>query len=178
MRNSKLYKGFIGGDEQSFRELYRDFSAMVFGVAMRYTRCKDDAQDVLQETFIKVYEKRKSYNTTFPIAPWIKKIAVNTALMYIRTNYKSIILTNDDEQFDRMAEENIQSESISDLKKKLLTVLTRLPDGYRIVFNLFVIDNLTHIEIASYLNISESTSRSQLHKAKKMISEILKKDKV
>lgn len=150
---------------------------MVFGIALRYTRCRDDAQDVLQETFIKAFEKRESFNPEYPIAPWLKKIAINAALQYARKNYKFILIENE-EKFERAPEDEMTKESLSELKRRLLAVLNQLPDGYRVVFNLFVIDNLTHKEIAEYLTITESTSRSQLHKAKKMISRILEKENI
>lgn len=172
-----LHNKFLKGEAAAFRELYRDYNALVFGIALRYTRCRDDAQDVLQETFIKVYENRSSFDPKYPFAPWVKRIAVNAALVYIRTNYK-LVLVEDEMRFDQIQDRGVEKEDISEIKKRLFKVLSQLPEGYRIVFNLFVIDNLTHKEIATYLDISESTSRTQLFKAKKMISRILERDQV
>lgn len=147
---------------------------MVLGIALRYTRCRDDAQDVLQETFIRAYEKRATYKTQYPIAPWLKKITINAALQYVKRNYK-MTLVEREEKFDQVIETAQNKTDLDELKLKLTRILNQLPDGYRIVFNLFVIDNLTHKEIANYLDISESTSRTQLYKAKKMIGQILEK---
>ena len=169
---NKQHRDFIKGDQEAFKEVYKNYKAFVFGISLRYTRCNDDAQDVFQETFIKVYEKRESFNPQYPFAPWIRQITVNCALLYIRKNYQ-LILTDNEDRLESAEESVFEKEDISFLKKKLLVFLNQLPEGYKVVFNLFVIDNLTHKEIAAYLSISESTSRSQLHKAKKMITKLV-----
>jgi RNA polymerase sigma factor (sigma-70 family) len=166
------HRDFIKGDQAAFKEIYKDYKAFVFGISLRYTRCKDDAQDVFQETFIKIYEKRESYNPKYPLPPWIRQITVNSALLYIRKNYH-LLLTDNEGHLEMTDESTFEKEDLSLLKKKLLVIMNQLPEGYKVVFNLFVIDNLTHKEIAQYLNISESTSRSQLHKAKKMITKLV-----
>lgn len=178
LKGTNSYKSFIRGEESAFKEVFLSFKAFVFGIALRYTRCKDDAEDVFQETFIAVYEKRERYDPTYPLQPWIQKIAVNTALNYIRNRYK-FKLVEDLEYFDSniSQELDLEVEDLSELKKKLLHFLGQLPEGYRVVFNLYAIDNLTHKEIAEYLNISEATSRSQLFKAKKMIKNLIEEKK-
>jgi RNA polymerase sigma-70 factor (ECF subfamily) len=174
---AKLHKDFVKGKEYAFRTIYKDYSAMVLGIALRYTRCRDDAQDVLQETFIRAYEKRNTYQPKYPISPWLKKIAINAALQYVKRTYK-LTLIEQEEHLNQIVEPETEYINIEELKQKLIKILNRLPNGYKVVFNLFVIDNLTHKEIANYLGVSESTSRTQLHKAKKMIAEILEKDKI
>jgi len=168
--------GFSKGEKAAFDKIYAAFSASMFGVCLRYARCRDDAQDMLQESFIKLYNARESVNPEMPIAPWIKTITIRTALNYIQKNY-SIVLIDNELKFDQAifeVENELDKQALMD---KLLKILQQLPDGYRTVFNLYTIDNLTHKEIAEYLSISEGTSKSQYFKAKKMIHELLAVEK-
>jgi RNA polymerase sigma factor (sigma-70 family) len=164
--------GFSKGEKAAFDKIYAAFSASMFGVCLRYARCRDDAQDMLQESFIKLYNARESVNPELPIAPWIKTITIRTALNYIKKNY-SIILIDNELKFDQAIFEVEYGLDKQALMDKLLKILQQLPDGYRTVFNLYTIDNLTHKEIAEYLSISEGTSKSQYFKAKKMIHKLL-----
>lgn len=172
MLTKETEEQFSKGNRKAFDAVYAAFSAAMFGVCLRYTRCQDDAQDVLQETFIKVYRNCSQYTLDKPLAAWIKTITINTALTYIRKNYR-FELHEEDDFFDGQQEVDFDPEDQELLKKKLLQVLNQLPDGYRTVFNLFVIENLTHKEIAEYLSISENTSKTQYFKAKKMILNLL-----
>ena len=176
MITSEIVIGFSKGEKAAFDKIYAAFSASMFGVCLRYARCRDDAQDMLQESFIKLYNARESLNPEMPIAPWIKTITIRTALNYIQKNY-SIVLIDNELKFDQAifeVENELDKQALMD---KLLKILQQLPDGYRTVFNLYTIDNLTHKEIAEYLSISEGTSKSQYFKAKKMIHELLAAEK-
>jgi RNA polymerase sigma-70 factor, ECF subfamily len=169
---------FVNGQKAAFDSIYAAYAPGMFGICLRYTRCKDDAQDILQETFIKVYEKREMYNPELPFGAWVKTIAIRSALNYIKQNYR-FVLSDNESHFDAPIEDGGEHEELmSDYKSRLLQILQQLPDGYRMVFNLYTIDNLTHKEIAEYLNVSEGTSKSQYFKAKKMIQEMLETEKV
>lgn len=157
---------FIDGDKKAFDWVYANYSPAMFGICLRYTNCKDDAQEVLQEAFIKVFENRKKMDPSKELGPWIKTIVIHSAINFLKKQ-KRMVLMEDDAFFDSTIED--EDLPASDLKSKLLIVLNRLPDGYRTVFNLFVLDGLTHKEIANYLNITEGTSKSQLAKAKNWI---------
>ncbi|MGB0915319.1 MAG: RNA polymerase sigma factor [Crocinitomicaceae bacterium] len=168
---------FIEGKKDGFDKIYEAYSPGMFIISLRYTRCKDDAEDVLQETFIKIYNNRDKYDVERPIGAWIKTITIRTALNYIKEHYK-FDLKDDESYFDKSIHiESVDSDQ-QDLKNKLIAVLNQLPDGYRTIFNLYTIDNLTHKEIASYLDISEGTSKSQYSKAKKMIKQLLQTERV
>ena len=169
--DKQILKKFTAGEKAAFDMIYSAYSPGMYSICLRYTRCRDDAQDVLQEAFIKVYEKRSYYNTEMSIGAWIKTITIRTALNYIRQNYK-LILTDSEQMFEQDATVN-EETTVSSRKAELLKVLQELPDGYRTVFHLYTIDNLTHKEIAEHLGISEGTSKSQYFKAKKMIHEKL-----
>ncbi|WP_343630993.1 RNA polymerase sigma factor [Fluviicola sp.] len=172
MLTKEIEEQFTKGNRKAFDAVYAAFSAAMFALCLRYTRCQDDAQDVLQEAFIKVYKSCGQYSTDKPLAAWIKTITINTALSYIKKNYR-FELHEDDAFFDEQQEIQFDAEDQEHLKNKLLQILNELPDGYRTIFNLFVIENLTHKEIAEYLSISESTSKTQYFKAKKMIHSLL-----
>ncbi len=150
----------------------------MFGICLRYTRCSDDAQDILQDTFIKVYKNKNLYNPEKPIGAWIKTITIHEALNYIKRNYSRFVLTENENDFNIPDEEAFNLNDQTELKTKLLSILNKLPDGYRTIFNLYTIDNLTHKEIAEYLEISEGTSKSQYFKAKKMIHSLLASETV
>lgn len=171
----KLIADFKQGDKDAFDCLYKQFAPAMFAVCIRYTHCKDDAQEVLQESFIKIYEGRKTFDEQRPIAPWIKNIVIHTAINFLKKQ-KKLVLSDQETDF-HSAEEWIYPEiSNDDVKSQLLALLQKLPEGYRTVFNLFVLDNLSHKEIAEYLGISEGTSKSQLSKAKLMIQKLIPKE--
>lgn len=168
---------FVAGKKEGFDTIYKAYAPGMYSICLRYTRCEDDANDVLQETFIRIYQKRDKFDPSKEIGPWIKTITIRTALNYIKTNYR-FSLTDDDTIFDGGMGISEPAGKTTDLKAKLMSVLAKLPEGYRTVFTLYTIDNLTHKEIAGYLNISEGTSKSQYSKAKKMIKELLQTEKM
>ncbi len=177
MITEEISRKFKDGDRKAFDAVYAAFSAAMYGVCLRYTRCADDAQDVLQEGFIKVYKHCGQYSLDKPLAAWIKTIMINTALTYIKKTYR-FELHDEDRFFDDQHEMILETEDQELLKKQLLAILNKLPDGYRTVFNLFVIENLTHKEIAEHLGVSENTSKTQYFKAKKMIQSLLESETI
>ena len=172
MITEDIARKFRDGDRKAFDAVFAAFSAAMYGLCLRYTRCADDAQDVLQEGFIKIYKNCGQYSLDKPLAAWIKTIMINTALTYIQRTYR-FELHDEDRIFDAQLEMETEAEDQAALRNHLLSILNKLPDGYRTVFNLYVIENLTHKEIAEYLGISENTSKTQYFKAKKMIQSLL-----
>lgn len=156
---------FIKGNKKAFDGVYEKYSPSMFGICMRYANCRDDAQEILQETFIKVYENREKVNPGFPLGPWIKTITIRTAINFLKAQKRMLLQENED-FFEGTPDSFIPDNDLNDEKNSLLKLLTEMPPGYRTVFNLFVLDNLTHKEIAEYLEISEGASKSQLAKAK------------
>jgi RNA polymerase sigma factor (sigma-70 family) len=163
----KLAEEFIRGDKRAFDWIYSNYAKGMFAICLRYTKNGDEAADILQEAFIKVYEKRSLFNPDFEIGPWVKRIVINQAINHFRIN-KRFELVEDESYFEE-AEESIEIEDLQAVKDVLMQVLWELPEGYRTVFNMYVVDNLTHQEIAEYLGISANTSKTQLLKARKMI---------
>ena len=173
MITKEVISDFVLGKKNGFDRIYEAYSPGMFSICLRYTRCDDDAQEVLQEAFIKIYNHRESLDQSKPIGAWIKTIVIRTALTFIKQQYR-YSLTSNETDFDEAVHLSVDDSNISDQKKQLQLILNSLPEGYRTVFSLFAIDNLTHKEIAEYLGISEGTSKSQYSKAKKMIKERLK----
>ena len=172
MISKEILESFIKGEKKGFDKIYDAYSPGMYVISLRYARCSDDARDVLHETFIKIYNSCNKYDVDLPIGAWIKTITIRTALDYIKENYK-FQLINDESYFDTAVQVEVKADQNQDLKNKLIAVLRQLPAGYKTIFNLYTVDNLTHKEIASYLGITEGTSKSQYSKAKKMIKRLL-----
>jgi len=180
LKKNELKYRFKKGSRKAFSVVYDKYCDAMYVVCLRYTKNTDEAADILQESFIKIHEKCKSFNTEYELGGWIKKIVVNTAINHIRYN-KRFELVDDFDSFDNEAfflDDGFDLEDSNDLQKNLLTILKEIPVGYQTIFNLFVFENLSHKEISDYLSISESTSKSQLFKARKLISKILIERKI
>jgi RNA polymerase sigma-70 factor, ECF subfamily len=134
---------------------------------MRYTKNEDEAADILQDAFIKIYEKRELFDPQYSIGAWIKRIVMNEAINHYRVNKRFEFI--EDESYFEEEEEAIEVVEETNLGEKLKGVIDSLPPGYQAVFKMYVIENLTHKEIAQYLNVSENTSKTQLSKARKML---------
>lgn len=162
--------------------LYKKYAVLMLGVCLRYSKNKSEAEDVLQDGFIKVFSNIKKFRKEGSFEGWIKRIMINTALVNARNNIKHYYHTDIaeiEQQISAEDEEHIK-EAIS--SKDLMKFIQVLPDGYRIVFNLFVFEKFSHKEISELLNISESTSKSQLSRARsllrKSVSEFIKEKSV
>jgi len=173
----KLKRKFIRGNKRAFDTIYSDYSKVMYSICLRYTKNTDEACDILQDSFIKIYEKRKSFNPDYELGSWIKRIVINTAIDHFNKNKKTI-LVEDESFFEEEDNSTIEIDNSTDLKSQLIVALQNLPEGYRTVFNLYVLDNLTHQEIADYLKISISTSKSQLSRARKMLKNVLEEKSI
>jgi RNA polymerase sigma-70 factor (ECF subfamily) len=165
-----LVSACIKGDRAKQKELYDRFASRMLVVCLRYCKNREDAEDVLQEAFVKVFNKLDTFRRESSLGYWIKRIVVNTALNYHR---KAVYLYP---HFDVDEMHNLSSEA-NDLSnyhyKELLNVLQTLPRGCRIIFNLYAIEGYKHKEIAEMLNISEGTSKSQYARARTLIQQMI-----
>ena len=168
---STLEEKFKKGDKKAFDELYGKFAQAMYVVCLRYAKTQDAASDIMQDAFIKIYKNRKKYDPKYPIAAWIKRIVINQAINHYRSELK-FVQTEDDQLEEKGGgiETTIDGE---ELKKVLKTALQDLSQGCRTVFNLYTFENLTHKEIAEYLNITTSTSKTQYMKARKLLKKFL-----
>lgn len=144
----------------------------MFGICLGYANDRDQAKDILQDGFIKIFASIKNYNNNGSLEWWVRRIIVNTAIDYYRKSIKE--LNNVDiEEAENMDGETSILENI--YEKELLSLIQKLPEGSRIIFNLFVIEGYNHLEISELLNISQGTSKSQFSRARLLLKEMIRK---
>lgn len=165
-----LINGCKKGDKESFRQLFQKHSPWMMGICLRYCRNRNDAQDVMQETMIKVFNAISAYDhkSDAQFVAWMKKIAVNTSLNFIRSQARESFIPLDEDFNGTIVSEDAEdySETNTLSHEKLLEMINEMPAGYRAVFNMYVFEQMSHKEIAQELNISENTSKTQLLKAR------------
>ena len=145
--------------------MYKLFARNLFALCLKYSKSYEDAEDTLQDSFLTIFKKIKQYNNKGSFEGWIKRITINTAIQKYRDN-STLQLIKD----ENIVEEEIALEEDLGINV-LLELIQELPDRYRLVFNLYVLDNFSHKEIASMLKISEGTSKSNLSRAKLILKE-------
>ena len=164
-----ILKGCREGKRQAQKQLYERFVSPMFAVCLRYARNRDEAEDLLQEGFLKVYHNINSFRQQGSLEGWMKRIMVNHALNQHKKNRKSPFFEDLDDvnesEFLDLNDDLPFTEPIP--ADQLLSLVHSLPEGYRMVFNLYVFENYSHKEIASTLNVTENTSKTQLMKARR-----------
>jgi RNA polymerase sigma-70 factor (ECF subfamily) len=173
-----LIEEYKKGSSAAFEALYKKYASKMKWVAFRYVNDQALAEDILQEAFVKVFKKIETYENTGSFEGWLRRTVVNTAINY----YNSIKKENERmAEFGASAENENATESADDgdnyTLQELMDAVNMLPEGYKVVFNLYAIDQYSHKEIAEALNISEGTSKSQLFKARTFLKKILKEKK-
>jgi RNA polymerase sigma factor (sigma-70 family) len=174
----EIISGCIRQDRRAQEELFKLFYGKMLGVCMRYARDRDSAEEMLQEGFIKIFDKLEAFDYKGSFEGWMRRIVANTAIDQIRKSKKDPILTDNDEDF-KLGGENpiIEKEEIESLEIRAELAVEAIQDlspAYRAVFNLYVMEEYTHKEIAEILGISEGTSKSNLAKAKANLKKALK----
>lgn len=150
--------------------MYQLYAGTIFTVCLKYSKNYADAEDTLQDCFITVFDKIHQYKNKGSFEGWLKRVAINTALQkYRKTTHLEIVADIEDEEneSDFTIEKEIYNVDV------LLEYVQKLPDQYRLVFNLSVLDGYNHKEIAEMLHISEGTSKSNLSRARKLLKEKL-----
>lgn len=177
-----IVAGCINNDRNSQRRLYEMFYGKMMGVCLRYANDSNEAKDILQDGFIKVFRNLDRYNFSGSFEGWVRRIMVNTAIDYFRKKRSAHVLLLPDEQAIEGFEENSEEEfEINPTDEPEFTMddvikaMQQLSPAYRAVFNLFVMENRSHQEIAEMLDISIGTSKSNFSKAKANIRKILLK---
>ena len=167
--------GCIDGKRKAFNMLYRKYSSALLGVCMRYAHDKADAEDILQEGFIKIFTRIRDYRAEGSFEGWMKRIMINTAIDHYQQHLKNYFLRNVEDlaEEDRFPEEDDEDRDLrpgADIPREtLMSFIQELPEGYRMVFNLFAMEGFGHKEIAERLDISENTSKTQLMKARRSL---------
>ena len=164
----KLIAGCVKGERWAQKTLYEMYAPVLMSVCVRYVGDYETARDVLQDGFIKLFTKIEMYSGTGSFAGWVRRIFVTTALEFLRKNdalKQSLNINEYNEAIENSEVSVIDQISANDLMK----IILELPDGYRTVFNLYVLEDFSHAEIAGMLNITENTSRSQFMRARKLL---------
>ncbi len=145
------------------KAFYLHFSSVMYSVCLRYSNTKEDAKDILQDGFVKVFSKLAQYSGKGSLEGWMKRVFVNTALEHYRVNKAHMYQSDVSEAYN----EGTQSFALEQMsEKEIMEVLGKMAPGYRTVLNLFAIEGYSHAEIAEMLEISEGTSKSQLSRAR------------
>lgn len=165
----KLLKECRRGNAKYQRMLYERFSAKMLAVCARYFQSIEEAQDALQDGFIKVFASIGSFREEGSLEGWVRRIMINTSLNLHRKNLKHYYHVDLGETETRIADERQSSDNLE--VQDMLKMIQKLPNGYRIVFNLYEIEGYSHQEIADELNVSVSTSKTQLLKARRKLRE-------
>ncbi len=167
---SDLIEGCIRGDRKMQYELYQRFSPKMYGVCLRYAGKVEEAEDILQEGFIKVFNKISTFRGEGSFEGWVRRIFVNTAIEHFRKKTYLQPITDLEES---MLEGKYLSVLDSLAEKDIIQLVQQLSPGYRTVFNMYVIEGYTHRQIGDALNISEGTSKSQLSRAKMILQDLV-----
>lgn len=161
-----LIKKAIDNNREAQKQLFEQYSPKMLGVCRQYVKDLHHAEDLLLQGFLKVFKNLDKFKHEGSFEGWIRRIMVNTCISYLRK--KNLIdLSDEDYVFNNAATESLENTTVEDIQR----LIDKLPEGYKMVFNLFAIEGYKHSEIAEKLGISESTSKSQLFKARKLLQE-------
>jgi RNA polymerase sigma-70 factor (ECF subfamily) len=166
----QLIRGCIAEDRKCQKMLYKAFYGFAMGICLRYAGNRDDAAEVMNQGFFKVFTRLNTYNIEIPFKAWLGKIMINVSIDFYRANLKTAFL----DDLDKAA--NVTDGELVDKNlnyNDLLLLVQRLPSAYRTVFNLFAIEGYSHEEIAEMLNINTGTSKSNLHKARQKLKQMI-----
>ena len=168
---SDLINGCLQGNRRMQEELYRRFSPRMYAVCLRYAGNAEEAEDILQEGFIKVFKKLDSFRGDGSFEGWIRRIFVNTAIEHFRRKRYLMPVTEKEENTIEGKYTSVLDELGA---KDIMALIQELSPGYRTVFNMYVVEGYTHKEIADMLGINEGTSKSQLSRAKVILQDMVR----
>lgn len=171
LSDNQLIDGCLKGDRKAQESLYNRYAPRMLGVCMRYISRQDEAEDVMQEAFVRIFEKLHTFNGESALQTWLTRIMVNQALNHLRSR-KTLIVLEEDEVQQSAVHVSPQAYHALDAEVVMLAI-RQLPDGYRTVLNLFSIEGYSHAEIGQLMGISESTSRSQFSRARQLLEKKL-----
>ena len=170
----QIIEGCARHERKAQQMLYDKYSRFLLGICMRYAEDKAEAEDILQDSFLKIFFSIKDFSGTGSFPGWLRKIAVNTAITHYHKNLKHRYHIEIDEYVSSETGTSSFEESFF-TSEELYIVLNELPSGYRMVFNLYAIEGYKHKEIAEMLGIDTNTSKSQYSRAKAVLRDKLEK---
>ncbi len=163
----------IKGDGNAQNELYRRYAPKLWGVCLRYAKNRMSAEDILQEGFIRIFTYLDKFENKGSFEGWMRRTMVNTAINY----YKKFLSTSREAEYhEYMSGKTLDADALSSMShQELLKLVQQMPNGYRTVFNLYIIEGYSHKDIAEKLSISENTSKSQLSRARGFLQAKIRK---
>lgn len=170
----KLIEGCRRGKRKCQQQLYEHYSKKMFAVCLRYAKSRLDAEDILQEAFIKVFANIERFRGECPLKQWIKRIVINTALKHNRSKLYQYPAKDILELENYLPDKDITLSNFN--FNELLKLIQQLPDGCQAIFNLYAIEGYPHKEIAQMLDISEGTSKSQYARAKALLQKMIEQE--
>ncbi|WP_420552810.1 RNA polymerase sigma factor [Tenacibaculum aiptasiae] len=172
MNLKELIQKCSQNDIKAQAKVYQLFAKKLFGVCLKYSKNYEDAEDTLQDSFLIIFKKINKYKNKGSFEGWMKRIVINEAIQKYRKNGPLRIVK---EEVIEDSDEGVIVDESSLNVDFLLSIIQQLPDRYRLVFNLYVLDNFSHKEIAKLLEISEGTSKSNLSRARKLLQQKIEK---
>lgn len=171
---SEIIKGLKKNKKTARNKIYAAYSNKLFGICLRYADSREEAEDILHDSFIKIFTKINQLKDKSSFEAWIKQITRNTAIQFIR---EKIYSRNKLKDFKEETNKDISSQIFETPKglnpKQIMDLLQKLPQGYKLVFNMFVFEDMSHKQIANQLGVSENTSKSQYFRAKKYLNKLI-----
>lgn len=162
------------GEQKAYYEIYKLYSKAMFNICFRIVGSQEMAEDVLQEAFVNAFQNLRSFQGKSSFGAWLKRIVVNKAISYLRKNQLEMVMMDDN--MEVADSEGINEDELVLKIESVREAVQRLPNGFRVVFSLYLLEGYDHKEIAEILEISESTSKTQYNRAKKKLKEILKEE--
>lgn len=165
----ELIQKCCDGNRTAYREFYELFAGELLAIAFRYMKTKQEAEDVLQEVFIKAFKNLANFDKRAALKTWLTRIVINTALNMLRKQHHSQLWNID--EFENIETKELPLDNY--LFNELISFIQQLPAGCKSVFNLYAIEGYSHKEVSETLNISLGTSKSQYHRAKVLLQQII-----
>ncbi len=167
-----ILTGCVSGKQWAQRELYDKYARLMLGICNRYAQSLEEAEDVMQEGFVKIFLNIREFKGDGAVAAWMRRIMINTAI----THYHKMKKYRYHDDLDAVSEVKFEERTWGETdftKEELYQVIHQMPEGYRLVFNLYAVEGYKHREIAEILQIDENTSKSQYSRARRWLQERL-----
>jgi RNA polymerase sigma-70 factor (ECF subfamily) len=172
-KHLKLIEACKRGDRKAQFELYRLYSSAMYNTTLRIVRDPDDAEDVMQDAFLKAFSRIGTYRGEVSFGAWLKRIVVNKSLDFLRLRRDHVSL-EDVSELEEIPEDPPELVELACSADEIRRAIFALPEGYRVVLSLILLEGYDHEEVSEILRISNATSRTQYHRAKKRLAELLK----
>jgi len=173
-KHAEIVDRCVQGDQKAFFEIYKLYSKAMFNICYRILGEQEVAEDVLQEAFVNAFQHIRSYQRKASFGAWLKKIVVNKAISHVRKQQLEMVELDDGMEIKH--EDDVDDIDLIMKVDTIREAIQKLPNGFRVVFSLYLLEGYDHKEISEILGISESTSKSQYNRAKKKLKEILREE--